>query len=58
MLSLHEVPVGAIKQFKIDMEEDTQKLPTLVHICKKLLIHHWIIFTKSNDKANEIGKQL
>lgn len=58
LLSAHEVPVGAIKQFNIELEEDSQKLPTLVNICKKLLIHHWIIFTRTNQKADEIGEQL
>lgn len=57
-LKPYEVPVGAIAQFHISMQREEQKMPTLLHICTKLLIHHWIIFVKSNERADEVGKEL
>lgn len=60
MLTLkpHEIPVGRISQFHVALDEESQKMPTLIQICKNLLIHHWIIFVKSNERANEVGKKL
>lgn len=57
-LNPNEVPVGGIKQYLVALENETQKLPTLINICQKVLIHHWIIFTRTNEKANEVAMEL
>lgn len=50
-LDPYNVPVGSIKQFHIALLDKSQKIPTLLQICKKLLIHHWIIFVRTNEKS-------